>query len=119
MTVLLAAAALALTGSNSIPGLEHPIHHHDRHRLAVDGRRAVVRPYRAKLTRMAWCESTGRWWVATGNGFYGGLQFDLRTWRSVGGRGYPHQASKLEQMFRAVRLIRRRGYAPWPVCGYA
>lgn len=77
-----------------------------------------VAPYNAKLNRMAWCESTGRWFINTGNGYYGGLQFDLRTWRSVGGRGYPHQNSKLEQKYRAVRLIKRRGYVPWPVCGY-
>jgi hypothetical protein len=78
----------------------------------------VVRPYNAKLDRMAWCESTGRWFINTGNGFYGGLQFDLPTWWSVGGRGYPHQNSVLEQKYRAVRLIRRAGYGPWPVCGY-
>jgi hypothetical protein len=82
-------------------------------------RRRVVRPYRAKLNRMAWCESSGRWWLSTGNGYYGGLQFTLRTWRSVGGWGYPHRNTKLEQMYRAVRLIRRAGYSPWPVCGYA
>jgi hypothetical protein len=79
----------------------------------------TVRPYNAKLDRMASCESGGRWHIATGNGYYGGLQFDLRTWRSVGGRGMPHWHTPLEQKFRAVRLIRRRGYAPWPVCGRA
>jgi len=83
-----------------------------------DPRRAIVRPYRWKLLRMARCESTGRWFISTGNGYYGGLQFDLRTWWSVGGRGYPHQNSILEQMYRAVLLILRRGYAPWPICGY-
>jgi len=77
----------------------------------------AVRPYNAKLNRMAYCESSGRWHIATGNGFYGGLQFTLSTWRSVGGRGYPHWASVLEQKYRAVRLIRRAGYGPWPVCG--
>jgi resuscitation-promoting factor RpfA len=77
----------------------------------------AVRPYNAKLNRMAWCESRGRWHIATGNGFYGGLQFDLPTWASVGGRGMPHWHSPLEQKFRAVRLIHRRGFAPWPRCG--
>lgn len=80
---------------------------------------SIVRPYSAKLDRMAMCESSGRWWINTGNGFYGGLQFDAPTWRSVGGRGLPHQNSKLEQKFRAVILIKRRGYGPWPVCGSA
>lgn len=85
----------------------------------VDYRWQVVKPYNAKLERMARCESTGKWFIATRNGFFGGLQFDLQTWRSVGGRGYPHQNSKLEQKFRAVKLIKRRGYGPWPVCGSA
>ncbi len=87
--------------------------------VASETRTEAVRPYRAKLERMARCESGGRWFIATGNGYYGGLQFDRRTWFSVGGRGLPHQNSKLEQMYRAVRLIRFRGYSPWPVCGRA
>jgi len=79
----------------------------------------VVRPFNAKLERMAQCESSGRWHIATGNGFYGGLQFTYPTWRSVGGKGYPHWNSILEQKYRAVRLIKRAGYGPWPVCGRA
>jgi Transglycosylase-like domain len=78
----------------------------------------VVRPYNAKLERMAWCESRQRWSLSTGNGYFGGLQFDLQTWRSVGGRGMPHWASELEQKFRAVLVIRSRGFSPWPVCGF-
>jgi len=83
------------------------------------GKWTTVRPYNAKLERMARCESSGKWYIATGNGFYGGLQFDLPTWRGVGGRGLPHNASPLEQKYRAVLLIKRRGFAPWPVCGRA
>jgi resuscitation-promoting factor RpfA len=83
----------------------------------------VVRPYNAKLERIARCESSSRWHIVvhtrTGETYYGGLQFDLSTWRSVGGRGYPHRNSKLEQKFRAVKLIRKRGYQPWPRCGSA
>ena len=84
-----------------------------------DYRLNIVRPYDAKLERMAHCESHGRWYINTGNGFFGGLQFDLGTWRSVGGRGYPHRNSELEQKFRAVKLIKLRGYRPWPICGRA
>jgi hypothetical protein len=80
--------------------------------------RAVL-PYNEKLERMAMCESSGHWHIATGNGYSGGLQFDLQTWRSVGGRGWPHHNSPLEQKYRAVLLIKRRGYQPWPVCGSA
>lgn len=84
-----------------------------------DERWKIVRPYNAKLERMADCESDKRWYLNTGNGFYGGLQFKLSTWRSVGGRSYPHRNSKLEQKYRAVKLIRKRGYQPWPHCGSA
>lgn len=114
MAAVLVAAAMLLG-----PPTPTPLRP-DRHRVwAPDPRVEVVAPYRAKLARMAWCESTNRWHIATGNGYFGGLQFDLPTWWSVGGRGYPHWHSRLEQMFRAVKLIRRRGYAPWPRCGYA
>jgi hypothetical protein len=81
--------------------------------------RRVVAPHRAHLTRMARCESTGRWHVNTGNGFYGGLQFTWSSWHAVGGRGYPHQATRLEQMYRAVLLKRVQGWGAWPVCQYA
>lgn len=79
----------------------------------------VVNPFRAKLIRMAYCESTGRWFINTGNGYYGGLQFTKKSWRGVGGKGYPHHASKLEQMFRAVKLSRLQGWGAWPICQYA
>jgi len=81
--------------------------------------RRVVRPYRSKLIAMAGCESGGRWHIATGNGFYGGLQFTLSSWRAVGGSGYPHHASRLEQMYRAVKLSRIQGWGAWPHCQYA
>lgn len=78
----------------------------------------TVAPYNAKLNRMAMCESTMDWRAVSANGRYlGGLQFDMQTWRSVGGRGMPHTSSRIEQKYRAVLLIRRRGYAPWPICG--
>jgi hypothetical protein len=85
----------------------------------VDQRVQVVRPYKARLIRMAYCESTGRWHIATGNGFYGGLQFTISSWRAVGGKGYPHHASRLEQMYRAVKLMRIQGWGAWPVCQFA
>jgi Transglycosylase-like domain len=87
-----------------------------------DQRWKVVQPYNAKLERMAMCESTKRWHIVKhvpGDTFYGGLQFNLSTWKSVGGKSYPHLNSKLEQKFRAVKLIKRRGYQPWPICGSA
>lgn len=50
----------------------------------------------------------------TGNGFYGAYQFDLPTWRSVGGAGNPAHASAAEQDARAWALYQSRGLAPWP-----
>jgi len=66
---------------------------------------------------LAKCESGGNWSINTGNGYYGGLQFDLGTWRGVGGSGYPHQASREEQIHRATILRDRNGgYGAWPSC---
>jgi hypothetical protein len=66
--------------------------------------------------RLAMCESTGNWSINTGNGFYGGLQFTLSSWRAVGGSGYPHQASKAEQIQRAEKLLAIQGWGAWPAC---
>ncbi|MHA6512131.1 transglycosylase family protein [Tessaracoccus sp. Z1128] len=70
----------------------------------------------AMWDRIAQCESTGRWDINTGNGYYGGLQFNLATWRSVNGQdfaAYPHQASRAEQITVANRLYAIRGTQPW------
>ena len=66
--------------------------------------------------RLAQCESSGNWQANTGNGYYGGLQFLPATWRSVGGSGLPHQASKAEQIHRAQILQQRSGWGQWPAC---
>lgn len=50
----------------------------------------------------------------TGNTFYGAYQFDLPTWRSVGGTGNPALAAPAEQDARAWRLYQSRGLQPWP-----
>lgn len=88
-----------------------------KHRVIRKHKRKVVKPLNPKLERMAQCESGGRWHINTGNGFYGGLQFDLQTWNAVGGFGFPNQNTELEQKYRAVKLIRIRGFQPWPECG--
>jgi LysM repeat protein len=66
--------------------------------------------------RLAACESGGNWAINTGNGYYGGLQFSLATWRSLGGVGYPHQAGKAEQIKRGQMLQARSGWGQWPAC---
>ncbi|GEM_PF-4213686 len=70
---------------------------------------------------LAACESdvdgTGPdWSINTGNGFYGGLQFALSSWRAVGGEGYPHHASREEQIYRGERLQAVQGWGAWPAC---
>lgn len=66
--------------------------------------------------KLAACESGGNWSISTGNGYYGGLQFSLSTWRAVGGSGYPHQASKAEQIKRGTILQQSSGWGQWPAC---
>jgi len=66
---------------------------------------------------LAQCESGGNWAINTGNGYYGGLQFSLSTWRAYGGTGYPHQASRETQIAVATRLRDATGgYGSWPGC---
>lgn len=66
--------------------------------------------------RLAQCESGGNWAINTGNGYYGGLQFSLSSWKAVGGSGYPNQASKAEQIARGAQLQARQGWGAWPAC---
>lgn len=66
--------------------------------------------------RLAECESNGRWSIDTGNGYYGGLQFALRSWRAAGGSGYPHHHSREEQIRVAERLLEMQGWSAWPAC---
>jgi LysM repeat protein len=66
--------------------------------------------------RLAQCESGGNWSINTGNGYYGGIQFDARTWHAHGGAGLPHQASKAQQIAVAERTLAAQGWGAWPVC---
>ena len=68
--------------------------------------------------QLAQCESGGNWAINTGNGYYGGLQFNLGTWQSYGGTGYPHENSREEQIAVATRLRDANGgsYGSWPHC---
>jgi hypothetical protein len=66
--------------------------------------------------RLAACESGGNWSINTGNGYYGGLQFSLSSWRAVGGPGYPHENSRETQIEMGERLRARQGWGAWPAC---
>ncbi len=69
---------------------------------------------------LAECESGGNWSINTGNGYYGGLQFDYDTWQAYGGGAYaeyPHQASREEQIAIAEKVRDANGgYGAWPAC---
>ncbi|CRK57164.1 Endoglucanase [Alloactinosynnema sp. L-07] len=84
---------------------------------ALTGGSAAADPPAGDWGKLRMCESSGRYTVNTGSGYYGAYQFDLPTWRSVGGAGYPHQASPAEQDFRALYLYRMRGWQPWECAG--
>jgi len=75
----------------------------------------------AMWDKIAQCESTGNWSINSGNGYYGGLQFDIQTWIGAGGGAYaPNaaQATKAQQIDIANRVYAERGLSPWG-CGWA
>ena len=74
---------------------------------------AAADPPVSSWARLRMCESSGNYAIVASNGHYGAYQFDLSTWRSVGGAGYPHRASPREQDYRALYLYRMRGWQPW------
>ncbi|WP_323182619.1 transglycosylase family protein [Streptomyces sp. NBC_00094] len=74
----------------------------------------------ATWDEVAQCESGGNWSTNTGNGFYGGLQFKLSTWRDFGGSRfatYPHLATKKEQILIGEEVLAGQGERAWPTCG--
>jgi Transglycosylase-like domain len=74
----------------------------------------------AAWDRIARCESGGNWATNTGNGYYGGIQFSLGSWQSVGGTGRPDQASRETQIAMGQRLYHSGGgWSHWPGCSRA
>jgi uncharacterized protein YabE (DUF348 family) len=68
---------------------------------------------------IASCESGGNWAINTGNGFYGGVQFDLGTWAANGGLRFAPRAdlaTRDEQIAIAQVTQARQGWGAWPVC---
>ena len=80
---------------------------------------AMAAPAKAHYGKNRWeClahyESSHRWHINTGNGYYGGLQFSLSTWRYFGGPNYsgntyPHYATKAEQ----IEIAKRTAFKGW------
>jgi hypothetical protein len=84
--------------------------------LTVPGA-AHADPATTAWAKLRMCEASGRYDTNTGNGYYGAYQFDLQTWRSVGGQARPDQAAPREQDYRALYLYRMRGWQPWQCAG--
>ncbi|MCS0637865.1 LysM peptidoglycan-binding domain-containing protein [Streptomyces sp. LP05-1] len=74
----------------------------------------------AEWDQVAQCESGGNWSINTGNGYYGGLQFNASTWAAYGGTQYASsadQASKSQQIEIAEKVLANQGKGAWPSCG--
>jgi uncharacterized protein YabE (DUF348 family) len=68
---------------------------------------------------LAACEAGGNWAINTGNGFYGGVQFNQNTWERHGGLRYAPRAdlaTREEQLAIAEVTQARQGWGAWPVC---
>ena len=81
---------------------------------------ALSSPAQAATTntweRLASCESGGNWHINTGNGYYGGLQFDYATWLSVNGDDFARRAdlaTRAEQITVANRVYADNGVSQW------
>ena len=66
--------------------------------------------------QLAQCESHANWTADTGNGYFGGLQFNQSAWESVGGTGKPSEAGRDEQIAKGKLLQAARGWSPWGAC---
>ncbi|MCZ2403268.1 transglycosylase family protein [Paenarthrobacter sp. Z7-10] len=80
-------------------------------------------PNRAGMwDRIAQCESGGNWSINTGNGYYGGLQFDIGSWLANGGGAYAPRAdlaSRSQQIAVANTYYAKAGLGPWGCAGAA
>jgi hypothetical protein len=82
-----------------------PIH------AGADGDTMAQQMYRLRV-----CESSNRYHINTGNGYYGGYQFAVTTWRGLGYKGRPDRAQPRFQDAATLKLHNKRGWAPWPSC---
>ncbi len=68
---------------------------------------------------LAQCEATGNWNINSGNGYYGGVQFDQSTWERQGGLKYAPRAdlaTREEQIAIASKTQQTQGWGAWPSC---
>ncbi|NSC21801.1 LysM peptidoglycan-binding domain-containing protein [Streptomyces albus subsp. chlorinus] len=70
--------------------------------------------------KVAQCESSGNWHANTGNGYYGGLQFNNSSWAAAGGTKYAPRAdlaTKDQQIAVAEKLLQLQGPGAWSCAG--
>ncbi|MDQ4503710.1 transglycosylase family protein [Sinomonas sp. ASV322] len=75
----------------------------------------------AMWDKIAQCESGGNWSINTGNGYYGGLQFNISSWMANGGGAYAPNASlatREQQIAVANTYYAKAGLSPWG-CAWA
>ncbi len=75
--------------------------------------------YASAWDAISGCEAGGNWAINTGNGYYGGVQFDQGTWERNGGLRYAPRAdlaTREEQIAIAEVTQERQGWGAWPVC---
>jgi hypothetical protein len=106
------AAAMGIHAADESGPLEYP---------APDAAPDVqpVPAVRPVWDRLAACESNSRWQVATGNGYFGGLQFDYGTWLRHGGGMFAPRAdlaTREQQILVAERTLATQGWGAWPSC---
>jgi LysM repeat protein len=91
---------------------------------AVVGAPLALAPSASAATDSTWdkvaqCESGGNWAIATGNGYYGGLQFSAGTWKAFGGGEYAstaNKATRAQQIAVAEKVLAAQGWNAWPSC---
>ena len=85
------------------------------------GTRASSGGWSVNWDAIAKCESGNNWSINTGNGYYGGLQFDIRTWLGPAAgntRRAPTWPPRSSRSRSPRRVYAARGLSPW-ACGYA
>jgi len=113
--ITLALAAALLTAPGAAHAAPPP---------PAPGPQATRVPYDCAGDEWPWgciaeCESSGRWHINTGNGFYGGLQFWQPTWEEFGGLKYAPRAdlaTRQQQIAVAQEVLAVQGWEAWPVC---
>lgn len=114
--VVAAVAAQISVGSKERPAVKPAAS-----KASETGEKAPAMSNEAMWDAIAQCESTGNWSINNGNGYYGGLQFDIGTWIGAGGGAYAPNASlatKAEQIAIANKVYADRGLQPWG-CAHA